>query len=448
MQTNSVSSGSGAASFSASQQSSPTTGYTIQRGDTLSTIAHKFGTDVQTLTAMNGIRNPNLIYSGQSLTVPANQHSVTVQRGDTLAALAAQNGVSLQSLMAANPQIANPNRIYPGDQITIPAGGGSGGVTGTGGASGAAAVGETRMTDGTLTLSQTDIDNLKKTLQTEWVQSAGPEQARGIIDTILNRTASGHWGNSVADVVNARNQFSDINGPVSRGKGRDSVEEFPMSRVSGTVDRFVDSYLAERAAGRELSIGTHLNYANPNYSSANNLGWINALSGPVLGSGKAIHRHGTTPDLERYRPGDYAVALPGSAPATPAPTRSTGASTPTAPFDGAAYARSHGVDVKSGAALSRLDPTMAPVIAAVAEAAERLGLPTPVITSGNDSTHGRNSLHYDNKALDFRGRNITIAQGNALRDAVREALGNQYDVLFETFADRNNNHLHVEFDPS
>lgn len=315
MQTNSVSATGGANSYNRGADHSGTASYSVQRGDTLSAIASKFGTDVQTLVRMNSIRNPNLIYSGQKLTVPSSGHNVTVQRGDTLAGIAARNGVSLSAVISANPQIANPNRIYPGDQIAIPAGGSATKGAGTTsaaptGAENVAETGETRMSGGTLKLTQTDINNLKKTLQTEWVQSAGPEQARGIIDTILNRTASGHWGNSVADVVNAKYQFSDINGPVAWRSGRDSVGDLPMSRVSDRVSNLVDSYLAERAAGRQSSIGSHLNYANPHFSSANNLGWIMALDGPVLGSGNAIHRHGTTPDLQRYRPDAYAIRLP------------------------------------------------------------------------------------------------------------------------------------------
>jgi len=42
-------------------------------------------------------------------------------------------------------------------------------------------------------LTPEDILNIKKVLQTEWVQRAGTDQARGIIDTILNRLASGRW---------------------------------------------------------------------------------------------------------------------------------------------------------------------------------------------------------------------------------------------------------------
>ncbi len=159
-------------------------------------------------------------------------------------------------------------------------------------------------------LTAADVLNIKKTLQTEWVPSAGPDQARGIVDTILNRLASGHWGTTVSSVVNARNQFSDINGPPSRRHGRDSVEEFPASRVSKRVDDFVDYYLAERANGTPSSVGSHLNYANPHYSDARNLRWIMNLNGPVYGRGRAIHRHGTVPELRRYQPRPFTIELP------------------------------------------------------------------------------------------------------------------------------------------
>jgi hypothetical protein len=117
-------------------------------------------------------------------------------------------------------------------------------------------------------------------------------------------------------------------------------------------------------------------------------------------------------------------------------------------IDGRAVAARHGVQVKNAAVkISSLHPAMGPVIAAVAAAARALSLPTPVITSGNDSAHKQGSLHFRGRALDFRGNNITVQQGKALRTAVAVDLGADYDVLFEVFANRANNHLHVEFDP-
>lgn len=43
--------------------------YTVQRGDTLSAIARKYGTTVSKIVKDNGIKNPNLIYPGQKLTI-------------------------------------------------------------------------------------------------------------------------------------------------------------------------------------------------------------------------------------------------------------------------------------------------------------------------------------------------------------------------------------------
>lgn len=418
--------------------------HTVARGETLSGIAQRFGTDVSTLSRLNDIRNPNLIHEGQVLKLPQGaSQSYEIARGDTLGRIAAKHGVGVDALLSANPQIANPNRIYPGDILTIPAGTGR---TAVGGTNGVAAVGgTTRVENGTLSLSAQDVIDLKKTLQTEWVQTAGDAQAHGIIDTILNRTASGHWGDTVADVVNSHNQFSDINGPIARRDGRNSVDDLPESRISARVDTLVDTYLAARAGGQASSIGSHLNYANPHYSSANNLGWINALDGPVLGRGNAVHHHGTVPELERHRPGEFAVALPGAAAADTGATPNVQAG---GRIDGNAVAAENGVEVKGASVrISRLDSSMSPAIQAVAEAARRLGLPTPVITSGNDSRHMNGSLHYSDRALDFRGNNISIAQGRAFQNEVRAILGDRYDVAFETFTNRSNNHLHVEFDP-
>ena len=117
-------------------------------------------------------------------------------------------------------------------------------------------------------------------------------------------------------------------------------------------------------------------------------------------------------------------------------------------IDGNVIAAQQGVGVKSAAVkIGNLHPAMGPVIMAVAKAATTLGLPKPVITSGNDSSHKVGSLHFRNRALDFRGNNITIAKGNEFAAEVLKLVGPDYDVIFEKFANASNNHLHVEFDP-
>ncbi len=68
-------------------------------------------------------------------------------------------------------------------------------------------------------------------------------------------------------------------------------------------------------------------------------------------------------------------------------------------IDGRAAASANGVKVKIDAvAIGSLHPSMTPAIRIVAQEAARLELPTPVITSGNDSRHSNGSLHYSDRA--------------------------------------------------
>ena len=118
---------------------------------------------------------------------------------------------------------------------------------------------------------------------------------------------------------------------------------------------------------------------------------------------------------------------------------------PNGPVDGAALARDLGIKVKPGARLGHMDGNLVPAMGAVAEEARSLGLPTPVVTSGNDSTqHMAGSAHYDDRALDFRGNNISDEQGERWASQVRSRLGDGYAVQFERFPDKpERDHLHV-----
>ena len=107
---------------SAPIQSPATNTYTVRSGDTLFSIAAKFGTSYQTLASLNGISNPNLIYVGQVLRVngSANAGSVyyTVRAGDNLSSIASRYGTSYQSIASLNG-LANPNLIYAGQTLKI-----------------------------------------------------------------------------------------------------------------------------------------------------------------------------------------------------------------------------------------------------------------------------------------------------------------------------------------
>ena len=84
---------------------------------------------------------------------------------------------------------------------------------------------------------------------------------------------------------------------------------------------------------------------------------------------------------------------------------------------------------------------------------------TPVITSGNDSKHSKNSLHYKNLAIDVRGNNLdpdkgrNYIMGRRMRQDIAIRLGPDFDVLYEEYphprssADFFNTHFHIEYDP-
>ena len=100
--------------------SSQTSTYTVVTGDTLSGIASQYNTSVSSLQSLNGIANPNLIYVGQTIVVDGNVQSstYTVSSGDTLSDIASKFNTTVQSLQSKNG-IINPNLIYVGQSLNI-----------------------------------------------------------------------------------------------------------------------------------------------------------------------------------------------------------------------------------------------------------------------------------------------------------------------------------------
>ncbi|TCU13738.1 cell wall hydrolase [Rhizobium sullae] len=171
---------------------------------------------------------------------------------------------------------------------------------------------------GVLILSRQDIIDIKKVATTEVVGSlkgkAFEDQVRGVVDTVLNRTQSRHWGN-LRSVVNAKGQFSAIAGPRYL-KPYGSVEKMSARAISPKVAADVDQWLQMRANGAPSSVADNLSYLNPLYSSKSSLhGWGWSVvrqakkSGYVMGAGKATHYHGTSADLMKYKPDSFSVVL-------------------------------------------------------------------------------------------------------------------------------------------
>lgn len=102
--------------------------YVVSRGDTLSSIAQRFGVSLAELSRLNNITNPDQIVVGQKLRIPASSatapaagqgRTYVVQQGDTLFKIAVRFGVTVAALQSAN-NIADPNKVYPGQVLKIP----------------------------------------------------------------------------------------------------------------------------------------------------------------------------------------------------------------------------------------------------------------------------------------------------------------------------------------
>ena|SRR5690554_105200 len=92
--------------------------YRVRPGDSLFLISQNFGTNIDTLKSVNNL-NSNLIYPGQTLTIPrGGTSSYTVQPGDSLFLIARRYDLSLNELRQAN-NIWHDN-IMPGQSIYIP----------------------------------------------------------------------------------------------------------------------------------------------------------------------------------------------------------------------------------------------------------------------------------------------------------------------------------------
>jgi hypothetical protein len=168
----------------------------------------------------------------------------------------------------------------------------------------------------TVHLSAKDADLIARVVATEVPASiarSDPQEydrmVRAVVDTVLNRVSTGDYGHSVSDVLNDPRAFSKITGP-SNLDPYGSVQNAPKAPAS--VQRAVDTHLSQRVAGMPSTIGGSVNYANPNYSSPNNLvGWINPMieaGARKLGIGDAVHYHGTAPGAAPA--GSYNVTLP------------------------------------------------------------------------------------------------------------------------------------------
>lgn len=109
--------------------SSPVGYHVVNYGESLTTIAWKYGVSVEDLVRANALPNPNFVFAGQRLVIPSGgaqteaaggEITHIVQAGQTLTSIAARYGVSVSALMQTNG-LRNQDFIYVGQRLRIPA---------------------------------------------------------------------------------------------------------------------------------------------------------------------------------------------------------------------------------------------------------------------------------------------------------------------------------------
>jgi murein DD-endopeptidase MepM/ murein hydrolase activator NlpD len=99
--------------------------YVVEAGDSLFSIAQIFGTTVEELAEANQIEDPSAIFPGQPLVIPGYEslggtlQFNPVNYGETLSSLALRYGQPADELGRLN-RVLNPHRLYSGQQFVYP----------------------------------------------------------------------------------------------------------------------------------------------------------------------------------------------------------------------------------------------------------------------------------------------------------------------------------------
>lgn len=93
--------------------------HVVQSGDTLYSIANRYGVTVSQLMRDNEIQVPELLTVGQSLLVLQPRVIHRVRSGDTLYSIALEYGLTVMNLIQNNPPLSLNDHIYPGQELVV-----------------------------------------------------------------------------------------------------------------------------------------------------------------------------------------------------------------------------------------------------------------------------------------------------------------------------------------
>ena len=99
--------------------------YQVQSGDTLASVASKFGSSISDLSRLNGIMVGSILVPGEYIVVPKRQMenpyfvNYVVKKGDNIYEIARKYNIEPEQLLKLNGLNAN-DIIYPNQEILIP----------------------------------------------------------------------------------------------------------------------------------------------------------------------------------------------------------------------------------------------------------------------------------------------------------------------------------------
>ena len=95
--------------------------YEVKAGDTMQTLAERFGITPGTIIAANELSDPNNLAVGQKLIIlPVSGILHRVQRGDTLLSVAEKYMVDPLAIVSANRWLRDPFYLTPGRRLIVP----------------------------------------------------------------------------------------------------------------------------------------------------------------------------------------------------------------------------------------------------------------------------------------------------------------------------------------
>ncbi len=100
-----------------------TLNYTVEPGDSLFKIAYNYNTTLENILKFNSIPNINMIYPGQNIVIPLSPPEAiiyTVVPGDSVYSIARKFGTNTDNIIRFN-YLYPPYIIYPGQQLVVTA---------------------------------------------------------------------------------------------------------------------------------------------------------------------------------------------------------------------------------------------------------------------------------------------------------------------------------------